>query len=170
MVCSLCGALPNKGVLGDTIHQFDGGFDLLTANEDNDPPETIEINKTVASGVPIPVTLALDVRSLAASDNFDTVSSFSGSAETYVAFKNTLALGALTFIDPSTGLALSESDFSLVSDSGYDYLPSSRRPGAACRPGAADLCTSAVRAAGDVGDGNNQAARSLSGARRAIGD
>ena len=28
----------------------------------------------------------------------------------------------MTFIDPSTGLALSESDFSLVSDSGYDYL------------------------------------------------
>ena len=122
VVCSLCGALPNKGVLGDTNHEFDGGFDLLTANEDIDPPETIEINKTVASGVPIPVTLALDVRSLAASDNFDTVSSFSGSAETYVAFKNTLALGPLTFIDPSTGLALSESDFSLVSDSGYDYL------------------------------------------------
>ena len=122
VVCSLCGALPNKGVLGDTIHQFDGGFDLLTADEDNNPPETIEINKTVASGVPIPVTLALDVRSLAASDNFDTVSSFSGSAETYVAFKNTLALGPMTFIDPSTGLALSESDFSLVSDFGYDYL------------------------------------------------
>jgi hypothetical protein len=122
VVCSLCGALPNKGVLGDTNHEFDGGFDLLTANEDIDPPETIEINKTVASGVPIPVTLALDVRSLAASDNFDTVSSFSGSAETYGAFKNTLALGPMTFIEPSTGLALSESDFSLVSDSGYDYL------------------------------------------------
>jgi hypothetical protein len=37
---------------------------------------------------------------------------------------------------------------------------SSRRPGAACRPGAADLCSSAVRAAGDVGDGNKHAARS----------
>ena len=123
VVCSLCGALPNKGVLGDTIHQFDGGFDLLTADEDIDPPETIAINKTVASGVPIPVTLALDVRSRAVSDNFDTVSSFSGSAETYVAFKNTLALGPMTFIDPSTGLALSESDFYLVSESGYDYLP-----------------------------------------------
>ena len=122
VVCSLCGALPNKGVLGDTNHEFDGGFDLQTANEDIDPPETIEINKTVASGVPIPVTFALDVRSLATSANFDTVNSFSGSAETYGAFKNTLALGPMTFIDPSTGLALSESDFSLVSDSGYDYL------------------------------------------------
>jgi hypothetical protein len=50
------------------------------------------------------------------------VSSFSGSAETYGAFKNTLALGPMTFFDPSTGLALSEGDFSLVSDSGYDYL------------------------------------------------
>jgi hypothetical protein len=38
VVCSLCGALPNKGVLGDTIHQFGAGFDLLTANEDIDPP------------------------------------------------------------------------------------------------------------------------------------
>jgi hypothetical protein len=122
VVCSLCGALPNKGVLGDTIHQFDGGFDLFTADEDNDPPETIQINKTVASGVPIPVTLAIDVRSSASSDNRDTVGSFGGAAETYVAFKNTLALGPMTFIDPSTGLALSESDFSLVSDSGYDYL------------------------------------------------
>jgi hypothetical protein len=122
VVCSLCGALPNEGVLGDTNHEFDGGFDLLTADEDNDPPETIQINKTVASGVPIPVTLAMDVRSSASSDNRDTVSSFGGAAETYVNFKNTLALGPITFIDPSTGLALSESDFSLVSASGYDYL------------------------------------------------
>ena len=72
--------------------------------------------------------------------DFDFFKSFTGEAVADAAFTKTLALGPLTFIDPSTGLALSKSDFSLVSDFWLRLPSSCRRLGALGRPGAADLC------------------------------
>jgi hypothetical protein len=122
MACTVCGALANSGLLGKSTHIDDSASDPGIVNEDDNPPKMLRINMTVPSGVAIPIALTLDVRSAVSADNRDHLKSFTGEAVADAAFTKTLALGPLTFIDPSTGLALSESDFSLVSDSGYDYL------------------------------------------------
>ena len=92
----------------------------------------IQFKMTVPSGVAIPLALTLDVLSIVNVSDFDFFKSFTGEAVADAAFTKTLALGPLTFIDPSTGLALSKSDFSLVSDFGYDYL----HPAAVSEPSA----------------------------------
>jgi hypothetical protein len=122
VACSTCGSLANSGLLGKSIHNENS--DLLTGfiDEDDNPPKMIQFKMTVPSGVAIPLALTLDVLSIVNVSDFDFFKSFTGEAVADAAFTKTLALGPLTFIDPSTGLALSESDFSLVSDSGYDYL------------------------------------------------
>jgi hypothetical protein len=122
IACNLCGALPNGGVLGSSTRIFDDAADPQIVEKDVNPPEMIQVNTTVPSGVAIPIALTLDVRSIVGVNNRDSLEAFTGEAVAEGDFTKTLALGPLTFIDPSTGLALSESDFSLVSDSGYDYL------------------------------------------------
>ncbi len=127
------GGPAKSGLLGKSIHEENSDFPFI--NEDDNPPEMIEMKITVPSGVAIPLALTLDVRSTIDVGNFDFFTSFTGKATAEGAFTKTLALGPLTFIDPSTGLALSESDFSLVSDFGYDYLhPASVEPPAVPEP------------------------------------
>jgi hypothetical protein len=122
IACSICGPLGDSGLLGKSTHIADSGIDPGFINEEDNPPKRIEGKLTVPSGVAIPLTLTLDVRSSVSVTDFDFFKPFTGEAVADAAFTKTLALGPLTFIDPSTGLALSETDFSLVSDSGYDYL------------------------------------------------
>ena len=103
IACSICGPLGNSGLLGKSTHIADSGIDPGFINEDDNPPKRIQGQLTVLSGVAIPLTLTLDVRSTISVTDFDFFKPFKGEAVADAAFTKTLALGPLTFIDPSTG-------------------------------------------------------------------